>query len=236
MIKIAPSILSADFARLGDEVKALTEAGADFIHVDVMDGHFVPNLTIGPIVVEAVKKVTDLPLDVHLMIDNPDVYLDDYASAGADLLSVHVEVLPHLHRTIQAIREKGMRPSAVLNPSTPLTFLDHVLSDLDMVLIMSVNPGFGGQSFIPDSLSKIRRLRKAIDDKGLSVMIEVDGGIKVDNIDRAAGAGADVFVSGSGIMNTPDYRATIERLRAAAKKARSSDWVVSTKNVPGDET
>ena len=221
MIKISPSILSADFARLGEEVRALTDAGADFIHVDVMDGHFVPNLTIGPIVVEAVKKATDLPLDVHLMIDNPDVYLDDYASAGADLLSVHVEVLPHLHRTIQAIREKGLRPSAVLNPSTPLCFLDHVLSDLDMVLIMSVNPGFGGQSFIPDSLDKIRRLRKAIDDKGLTVMIEVDGGIKVDNVAPVAEAGADVFVSGSGILNSPDYRATIERLRTAAREARS---------------
>jgi ribulose-phosphate 3-epimerase len=223
MIKIAPSILSADFSRLGEEVRAVSAAGADFIHVDVMDGHFVPNITIGPPVVAAVRQITDKPLDVHLMIDNPDRYLDDFASAGANILAVHVEVLPHLHRTLQAIREKGMRPAAVLNPSTPLTTLDHVLGDLDMVLIMSVNPGFGGQSFIPESLNKIRRLRDMIRQRGLEVMIEVDGGIKKDNIAAAAAAGADVFVSGSGIFNTPDYAAIIAEMREAAEKAAPGD-------------
>jgi ribulose-phosphate 3-epimerase len=223
MIKIAPSILSADFSRLGEEVRAVSVAGADFIHVDVMDGHFVPNITIGPPVVAAVRKATDKPLDVHLMIDNPDLYLDDFAAAGANILSVHVEVLPHLHRTLQVIREKGMRPAAVLNPSTPLSSLEHVLGDLDMVLIMSVNPGFGGQSFIPESLNKIKRLREMIRQRGLEVMIEVDGGIKKDNIGEVAAAGADVFVSGSGVFNTPDYAKTIAEMRAVAEKAAGLD-------------
>ena len=223
MIKIAPSILSADFSRLGEEVRAVSAAGADFIHVDVMDGHFVPNITIGPPVVAAVRKATDKPLDVHLMIDNPDLYLDDFAAAGANILSVHVEVLPHLHRTLQVIREKGMRPAAVLNPSTPLSSLEHVLGDLDMVLIMSVNPGFGGQSFIPESLNKIKRLREMIRQRGLEVMIEVDGGIKKDNIGEVAAAGADVFVSGSGVFNTPDYAKTIAEMRAVAEKAAGLD-------------
>lgn len=214
MIKISPSILSADFSRLGEEIKAVADAGADMIHVDVMDGRFVPNITIGPFIVEAARRVTKLPLDVHLMIQNPDKYLADFASAGADILSVHVEVLPHLHRTIQAIRENGMRPSAALNPSTPLCFLEHVLSDLDMVLIMSVNPGFSGQSFIPGSLNKIRRLREMIEAHGAGVQIEVDGGIKTDNIAEAAGAGAEVFVSGSGIFGAPDYRAAIRQMRS----------------------
>lgn len=219
MIKIAPSILSADLTRLGDEVRALADAGADYIHVDVMDGHFVPNITIGPFVVEAVRRVTDLPLDVHLMIDNPDLYLDDFARAGADILTVHVEVLPHLHRTIQAIREKGMRPGAVLNPSTPLCTLEHVLADLDQVLIMSVNPGFGGQSFIPDSLNKIRNLRTMIRTRELKVDVEVDGGIKVDNCAEAARAGANILVSGSGIFGAPDYRTAIAHMRANAQAA-----------------
>lgn len=214
MIKISPSILSADFARLGEEIKAVAGAGADMIHIDVMDGCFVPNITIGPFIVEAARRVTKLPLDVHLMIQNPDKYLADFASAGADILSVHVEVLPHLHRTIQAIRENGMRPSAALNPSTPLCFLEHVLSDLDMVLIMSVNPGFGGQFFIPDSLNKIRRLREMIEARGAGVRIEVDGGIKTDNIAEVAAAGAQVFVSGSGIFGAPDYGAVIRQMRS----------------------
>ena len=214
MIKISPSILSADFTRLGDEVRAVTDAGADYIHIDVMDGHFVPNITIGPFIVEAVKRVTDLPLDVHLMIDNPDLYIVDFANAGADILGVHVEVLPHLHRTIQVIREKGMKPCATLNPSTPLCTLEHVLADLDQVLIMSVNPGFGGQSFIHDSLEKTRRLKKMIDDRNLNVEIEVDGGIKVGNIAEVAATGATVFVSGSGIFGTKDYKETIRQMRA----------------------
>lgn len=216
MIKISPSILSADFARLGEEIKAVAGAGADMIHIDVMDGCFVPNITIGPFIVEAARRVTKLPLDVHLMIQNPDKYLADFASAGADILSVHVEVLPHLHRTVQAIRENGMRPSAALNPSTPLCFLEHVLSDLDMVLIMSVNPGFGGQSFIPDSLNKIRRLREMIEAHGAGAQIEVDGGIKTDNIAEVAAAGAEVFVSGSGIFGASDYGAAIRQMRSKA--------------------
>ena len=217
MIRISPSILSADFTRLGEEIKAVDAAGADMIHVDVMDGHFVPNLTIGPPVVEALRRVTDLPLDVHLMMDNPDSFLKDFATAGADFLGVHVEVLPHLHRTIQVIRELGMKPYAVLNPSTPLGSLTHVLADLDMVLIMSVNPGFGGQAFIPEALNKIKKLREMIDEQGLVVLIEVDGGIKIDNVDQVAAAGAGVFVSGSGIFQTPDYKETISRMRAAAE-------------------
>ncbi|MEW5724865.1 MAG: ribulose-phosphate 3-epimerase [Thermodesulfobacteriota bacterium] len=217
MIKIAPSILSADFTRLGDEVRAVADAGADYIHVDVMDGRFVPNLTIGPLVVEAVRRVTDLPLDVHLMIQDPDRYLDDFISAGADILSVHVEVLPHLHRTLQAIREKGIKACATLNPSTPLCTIEHVLGDLDQVLIMSVNPGFGGQSFIPESLKKIRRLKEMIREAGGGIDIEVDGGIKTDNIAEAARAGVDVFVAGSGIFGTPDYAATIKKMRREAE-------------------
>lgn len=220
MIKIAPSILSADFSRLGDEVRAVAEAGADWIHLDVMDGHFVPNITIGPLVVEAVRRVTDLPLDVHLMIEDPDGYISDFAAAGADLLTVHAEVLPHLHRTLQAIREKGVKAGGVLNPSTPLSALEHVLADLDLVLIMSVNPGFSGQSFIPESLNKAARLREMIDSRGLEIEIEIDGGIKKDNIAVAAAAGVDVFVSGSGIFGTTDYKATIKQMRAAAQKAR----------------
>lgn len=219
MIKISPSILSADFTRLGDDVRAVADAGADYIHVDVMDGHFVPNITIGPMIVEAVKKVTDLPLDVHLMIQNPDAYLADFASAGANILSVHAEILPHLHRTIQAIGELGMKPCVTLNPSTPLCVLEHVIGDIDQVLIMSVNPGFGGQSFIPDSLNKIRQLRKMIDSRSLDVDIEVDGGIKVDNIAEVEACGANVFVSGSGIFGTPNYKETIDKMRAAVKKA-----------------
>ncbi|MBU2551600.1 MAG: ribulose-phosphate 3-epimerase [Proteobacteria bacterium] len=220
MKKIAPSILSADFSRLGEEVRAVDLAGADWIHVDVMDGHFVPNITIGPPVVQAIRGVTEKPLDVHLMIQEPDRYIDDFADAGADILTVHVEVLPHLHRTIQRIRERGLRAGAVLNPSTSLTTLDYVLDDLDLVLVMSVNPGFGGQSFILESLDKIARLRDMIDSRGLSVEIEVDGGIKTDNAARVSARGADVFVSGSGIFGAPDYRAVIERMRAEVEGAR----------------
>jgi ribulose-phosphate 3-epimerase len=221
-IRIAPSILSADFARLGEEVRAVDQGGADYIHVDVMDGHFVPNLTIGPLVIEALRRVTARPLDVHLMIANADRYIERYAEAGADLLGVHVEACPHLHRTIQAIRGLGKRACVVLNPSTPEESIRYVLDDLSMVLVMSVNPGFGGQSFLPAVLPKIAALRRMIDERGLDVDIEIDGGIKVDNVDVVAAAGANVIVSGSGIFGTSDYGATIAAMRARAAAASTA--------------
>ncbi len=206
--------MSADFGRLADEVRAVEQAGADYVHVDVMDGRFVPNLTLGPAVVEAVHKATRLPLDVHLMIVEPEKYIDAFAKAGASLISVHVEACPHLHRTLQQIRQAGARPSAVLNPSTPLAMLEDVLGELEMVLLMSVNPGFGGQSFIPHTLDKIRRLRKTLDSAGLKVDIEVDGGINSDNAPRVIDAGANVLVAGTAVFHTKDYRAAIAALRA----------------------
>jgi ribulose-phosphate 3-epimerase len=210
-LKIAPSILSADFGRLADEVRAI--ASADYVHVDVMDGHFVPNLTIGPVVIDAVKRATALPLDVHLMIEDAERWVGAYAKAGADIIGVHVEAAPHLHRTIGQIRELGKRACVVLNPATPLTSIEYVLGDVQQVLIMSVNPGFGGQSFIPSQLDKIRALRRMILDRGLSIDIEVDGGIKVDNVAAVVDAGANVIVSGSGVFGTKDYAATIAELR-----------------------
>jgi len=216
MIKIAPSILSADFARLGEEVQAVARAGADYIHVDVMDGHFVPNLTIGPLVVEALRKVTDLPLDVHLMIESPDRYIADFASAGADLITVHQEAVPHLHRTVQLIKSLGKRAGVSINPATPASTLDVILDELDLVLVMTVNPGFGGQGFIASGLAKIATLRREIDRRGLTVELEVDGGVKIDNIGRIAAAGADVFVAGSAVFGSADYAATIGELRRRA--------------------
>jgi ribulose-phosphate 3-epimerase len=216
MIKIAPSILSADFARLGEDVRAVAAAGADYIHIDVMDGHFVPNLTIGPLVVEAVRKVTALPLDVHLMIENPDRYIADFAQAGADIITVHQEAVPHLHRTVQLIKGLGKRAGVSINPATPATTLDVILDDLDLVLVMTVNPGFGGQGFIASGLAKIAALRREIARRGLAVELEVDGGVKTDNIDRIAAAGADVFVAGSAVFGAPDYAATIAELRRRA--------------------
>jgi len=216
---IAPSILSADFGRLADEVRAVDAAGADYIHVDVMDGRFVPNLTIGPVVVAAIRKATKKPLDVHLMIEDPDRYVDEFARAGADLIGVHVEACRHLHRVVQQIRAAGKRPSVTLNPHTPIDHVQHVLEDVDQVLIMSVNPGFGGQSFIPNVLPKIRALREELSARGLAVDIEVDGGIKVDNIAEVAAAGANVFVAGSAVFGASDYRATIAALRKNAEGA-----------------
>ena len=216
-LKIAPSILSADFGRLADEVRAI--ASADYVHVDVMDGHFVPNLTIGPIVVEAVRRATRLPLDVHLMIEDAERWVAAYAKAGADLIGVHAEACPHLHRTLHQIRELGARPCVVLNPATPIEAIEWVLGDVDQVLIMSVNPGFGGQQFIPGALDKIRQLRKMIGERGLAVDIEVDGGVKLDNIAAVVAAGADVVVSGSGIFGTADYAATIAAMRAHSSRA-----------------
>ena len=217
--KLAPSILSADFRRLGEEVAAVTAAGADYIHVDVMDGHFVPNLTIGPLVVEAARRSTHLPLDVHLMISEPDRYLDDFVRAGANLISVHVEVLPHLHRTLQRIRELGAKASATLNPSTPLVTIEHVLEQLDMVLLMTVNPGFGGQEFISAVIPKIRDLRRMIDERGLAVDVEVDGGINAETIGAAAHAGADVFVAGSAVFHTANYGETLRLFRKKIAEA-----------------
>ena len=216
MIKISPSILSADFARLGDEIRAIDVGGADYIHVDVMDGHFVPNITIGPLVIEAVRKVTTKPLDVHLMIENPDRYILDFAKAGADLITVHQEAVPHLHRTIQLIKSLGKKAGVSINPATPVSTLEVILDDLDLVLLMSVNPGFGGQSFIPATLAKISALRQRIAERGLSVEIEIDGGVKADNIGEIAAAGADVFVAGSAVFSTPDYGQTIALLRRNA--------------------
>jgi ribulose-phosphate 3-epimerase len=198
---------------LGEEVKAVEKAGADYIHVDVMDGHFVPNITIGPMIVKAVRRVTQLPLDVHLMISDPDRYIGDFAEAGADILTVHAETLNHLHRSVQAIRNLGVKPSVSLNPATPLEPLDYILEDLDMVLLMSVNPGFGGQAFIPSVVPKIQRLKERIDRKGLDVEIEVDGGIGPDTINQVSQAGAEVFVAGSAIFGSKDYEETIRVMR-----------------------
>jgi len=210
---IAPSILSADFSRLGEEIKAVEAAGADVIHVDVMDGHFVPNITIGPLVVKAVRKVTDLPLDVHLMIADADRYVADFAGAGADWLTVHVEACPHLHRTIHQIRDLGKKAGAVLNPATSLTTLDQILPDLDLVMLMSVNPGFGGQSFIQSSLGKIRELRRMLDAVDSHAGIEVDGGVSPATIADIAGAGANIFVAGSAVFGQDDYQSTINELK-----------------------
>jgi ribulose-phosphate 3-epimerase len=220
VIKISPSILSSDFGRMGEEVEALCRAGADYVHVDVMDGHFVPNLTIGPPVVEVVKAHSDLPLDVHLMISNPDQYLDIYAKAGADLIGVHVEACNHLNRTIQRIKELDKKACAVLNPHTPLHSLEYVLDMLDMVLLMSVNPGFGGQKYIQANNRKTTQLRKMIQDQGLKVDIEVDGGITAQSIATVAKAGANVFVSGTGVFKHPEgYAQAITQMRRAAEEA-----------------
>ncbi|MDG4475456.1 ribulose-phosphate 3-epimerase [Thiovibrio frasassiensis] len=212
---IAPSILSADFARLGEEITAVAKAGADVIHIDVMDGHFVPNITIGPLVVKAVRRITDLPLDVHLMIENADAYLEDFANAGADWITVHVETGYHLHRTIHRIKELGKKAGAVLNPATPLSSLEEILPDLDLVMLMTVNPGFGGQSFIESSLAKIRQLKKMIDDRGLQVGIEVDGGVSPKTIGPIAAAGANIFVAGSAVFGKDDYGKVIAELKGA---------------------
>ena len=219
-IRIAPSILSADFGRLAEEIAAISTA--DYVHVDVMDGHFVPNLTIGPVVIEAVRRATKLPLDVHLMIEDAERWVAAYAKAGSDLIGVHAEACPHLHRTIGQIRELGKQACVVLNPHTPLESIEWVLRDVQQVLVMSVNPGFGGQAFIPSALEKITRLRRMIDERGYKVEIEVDGGVKVDNIDLVVKAGANVIVSGSGVFGTKDYAATIAELRKRGEAARVS--------------
>ncbi len=219
-IRIAPSILSADFGRLAEEVRAAEAAGADWIHVDVMDGRFVPNITIGPLVVEAVRKVTKLPIDAHLMIVEPERYVEAFAKAGADLVSVHAEVSPHLHRTLQAIRAAGARPAVALNPSTPLSAVEWVLGDCELVLIMSVNPGFGGQRYIAAATEKVRRLRAMADARGQALEIEVDGGIKAETVGEVAAAGANVFVAGTAVFGAQDYAAAIRGIREHAQRAR----------------
>jgi ribulose-phosphate 3-epimerase len=210
---IAPSILSADFARLGEEIRAVEAAGADWIHVDVMDGHFVPNITIGPLIVDAIRPHTSLPIDVHLMIETPDRYIPDFIKSGASFISVQVEACTHLNRTVNLIREFGAGAGVVINPATPVSAVEWILQDIEFVLIMSVNPGFGGQKFIPNSIERIRQLRQMISSKGLPTRIEVDGGVKEQNIADISNAGADIFVAGSAIFGTHDYKKTIEGLR-----------------------
>jgi ribulose-phosphate 3-epimerase len=213
MVKIAPSILSADFSKLGEEILEVEKGGADYIHVDVMDGHFVPNITIGPLIVEAIRPVTKLPLDVHLMIENPDQYIEAFAKAGADYITVHVEACRHLHRTIQHIKSFGIKAGVVLNPATPVEAIVHVIGDIDMVLLMSVNPGFGGQKFIPEVLPKIRKLMQMVEEKGLDIEIEIDGGVNADTAKLCIEAGANVLVAGSAIYNEKDRAKAISLIR-----------------------
>lgn len=217
---IAPSILSADFARLGEEVAAVIAAGADLVHFDVMDNHFVPNLTIGPLVCKALRDYgITAPIDVHLMVSPVDRLIGEFADAGADYITFHPEASAHIDRSLQLIKERGVKAGLVFNPATPLSFLDHVMDKLDMVLLMSVNPGFGGQAFIPSALAKLRAARALIDASGLAIRLEIDGGVKTDNIGAIAAAGADTFVAGSAIFSKPDYRATIATMRAAIAAA-----------------
>jgi ribulose-phosphate 3-epimerase len=220
-VRIAPSILSADFAALGAAIAAAEKGGADLLHVDVMDGHFVPNITIGPVVVKAVKRVANVPLDVHLMITNPDRYVDAFVEAGADMLSVHLEVLPHLHRTVAYIKSLGVKAGVVLNPSTPAAALEEIAGDVDFVLVMSVNPGFGGQKFIPKSLQKVGAIRTLLDRAGSKAPIEMDGGIDLSNVARAVEAGVEIVVAGSAIFSAPDPAAATRALKDAAAAVAS---------------
>jgi ribulose-phosphate 3-epimerase len=224
-VRIAPSILSADFCRLGEEVKAVERAGADLLHLDVMDGHFVPNITFGPAVVGAIKSVAGVPLDVHLMIENPGDYVEDFAKAGADIITVHVESCPHLHRVIHQIKSCGVKAGASLNPSTPVDNVRYLVDDLDMVLIMSVNPGFGGQKFIPQVFKKIEHARELI---GETLDLQVDGGITRENAPKVIGAGANILVAGSSVFSTPDYAEAIKGLRG------DRAWVIKSLDQPAN--
>ncbi|RAL26469.1 ribulose-phosphate 3-epimerase [Thermoflavimicrobium daqui] len=214
MIKIAPSILSADFARLKEEIDEIEKAGADWIHIDVMDGHFVPNITLGPLVVNAIRPHTSLPLDVHLMIEEPDRYISDFVKAGADYISVHQEACPHLHRTIYHIKEQGVKAGVVINPATPVALIEPILADVDLVLLMTVNPGFGGQKFIASVLPKIAQVRKWMEEKGLDIPIEVDGGVNQETARQVVEAGANVLVAGSAIFGANDRRKALAEIRA----------------------
>jgi ribulose-phosphate 3-epimerase len=217
--QIAPSILSADFSRLGEEIKAMEKAGADLIHVDVMDGHYVPNITIGPGVVSSLRKTTSLPFDVHLMIDDPDRYIDAFVDAGSNIITVHAEAVTHLHRTVQYIKAKGVRAGVSLNPSTPLACVEEILPDIDLLLIMTVNPGFGGQKFISGMLPKIRKAREFAQARGLRMAIEVDGGVTTENIGTLADAGADIFVAGAAVFGSPSYSDTIGKMKGILAKS-----------------
>ncbi|KAB7708010.1 ribulose-phosphate 3-epimerase [Bacillus aerolatus] len=217
MVKIAPSILSADFAKLGEEIKEVEAGGADWIHIDVMDGHFVPNITIGPLIVEAVRPLTKLPLDIHLMIENPDRYIEEFARAGADYITVHAEACPHLHRTIQLIRSTGAKPGVVLNPATPAYVLQHILEEIDLVLLMAVNPGFGNQPFIHSVRPKIREVKEMIESKRLDVLIEIDGGVNIETAKLCTDAGADVLVAGSAIYDQKDRKQAIADIKQSTQ-------------------
>ena len=221
MVKIAPSILAANFSKLGEEVLEVEKAGAELIHIDVMDGHFVPNITMGPIVVEALRPLTSLPLDVHLMIENADQYIEAFAKAGADYITVHVEASPHLHRTIQLIRSFGVKPGVVLNPHTPVESIMHVLEDVDMVLFMTVNPGFGGQKFIHSVIPKVKQLSQIIQERNLSIEIEIDGGVNEETIIPCVEAGATILVAGSAVYNAPDKGKALQRIKAAGLSVAS---------------
>ncbi|MYL70917.1 ribulose-phosphate 3-epimerase [Halobacillus litoralis] len=217
MTKIAPSILASDFSKLGEEIKDVERGGADYIHVDVMDGHFVPNITIGPLIVDHIRPVTDLPLDVHLMIENPDQYIEAFAKAGSDIITVHQEACPHLHRTIQLIKSHGVKAGVVINPGTPAEAIRPILKDIDLVLLMTVNPGFGGQSFIHSVVPKIEQISHWREEEGLSFEIEIDGGVKVETAKQCTDAGADVLVAGSAIFNQEDRKKAIDEIRQAAQ-------------------